>query len=111
MNPGANPIEKIKAEKDGLDILQEIDEIAAKGYPQLSSGDAERLKWLGTFLRKKTPGYFMIRVRITGGRANAAQIRNLAGIAETLGNGILDITTRQQIELRAIKIESVPQIL
>jgi len=108
---GNNPIEKIKAEKDGLDILQEIDKIAAEGYDKISAADVERLKWIGAFLRKKRPGYFMIRIRITGGRANSKQVRAIAQISEQLGNGVLDITTRQQVELRAIKIESVPQIL
>ncbi len=109
--PGTNPIEKIKAEKDGLDILQEIETLAAGGLGKISSGDMDRLKWIGTFLRKKTPGFFMMRIRITGGRSNAKQLRALAQISERLGNEVLDITTRQQIELRAIRIESVPQIL
>ena len=109
--PGTNVIEKIKAEKDGLDILQEIESIAADGYSKLSPQNADRLKWLGTFLRKKTPGFFMMRIRITGGRASAKQLYALAQISEKLGNEVLDVTTRQQIELRAIKIESVPQIL
>ena len=108
---GTNPIEKYKAEKDGLDILQEIEALAAGGYKNLQPGDAERLKWIGTFLRKRTPGFFMMRIRITGGRATAAQLHGLARISERLGNEVLDVTTRQQIELRAIKIESVPQIL
>jgi len=108
---GTNPIEKIKAEKDGLDILQEIETLAANGYSKLSPQDADRLKWIGTFLRKRTPGFFMMRIRITGGRASSQQLHALAQIAERLGNGVLDVTTRQQIELRAIKIESVPQIL
>ncbi len=109
--PGTSPIEKTKAEKDGLDILQEIDVLASQGYEKLSPQDVDRLKWIGTFLRKRTPGFFMMRVRITGGRASAAQLRALAIISERLGNEVLDLTTRQQIELRAIKIESVPQIL
>ncbi|OGC04377.1 hypothetical protein A3H38_06920 [candidate division WOR-1 bacterium RIFCSPLOWO2_02_FULL_46_20] len=103
-------IEKIKAEKDGLALLPEIENIAGNGYANLSPEDVERLKWLGVFLRKKTPGFFMLRVRLTGGRAIAGQLRALAQISAKLGNGILDVTTRQQIELRAIKIESVPQI-
>ncbi|MBI1979222.1 MAG: ferredoxin--nitrite reductase, partial [Elusimicrobia bacterium] len=109
--PGANPIEKYKSEKDGFDILQEIETIAANGYAQIAPGDVERLKWIGTFLRKRTPGFFMMRIRITGGQTNSRQMRALAGISERLGNNIMDVTTRQQIELRAIKIESVPQIL
>src|SRR3990172_6268870 len=35
----------------------------------------------------------------------------LATLSRRLGNGILDLTTRQQIELRAVKIKDVPQIL
>lgn len=108
---GTNSIEKYKAEKDGFDILDEIETIASNGYEKISPGDAERLKWIGTFLRKRTPGYFMMRIRITGGRSTAKQLYALAELAEKLGNGVLDVTTRQQIELRAIKIESVPQIL
>lgn len=109
--PGNNPIEKVKAEKDGLDVLDEIRVIAEGGYKNISPGDVERLKWLGTFLRRRTPGFFMMRIRMTGGRAEAKQLHALAEISERLGNEILDVTTRQQIELRAIKIESVPQIL
>ena len=95
MRPGANPIEKIKAEKDGLDMLGEIGELAARheGWETLDKGDRERLKWIGTFLRKPTPGQFMMRVRITNGQATSTQLRALAEIAGRLGNGFLDLTT------------------
>jgi len=53
----------------------------------------------------------MMRIRITNGQATSLQLTTLAELAERLGNSILDITTRQQIELRAIRIGSVPQIL
>ena len=106
MRPGANPIEKLKAEKDGLDMLGEIGELAARhgGWETLDKGDRERLKWIGTFFRKPTPGQFMMRVRITNGQATSTQLRALADIAGRLGNGFLDLTTRQQIQLRAIKL-------
>jgi len=113
MRPGNNPIERYKAEKDGLDILQEIEELAARhgGWETLDPGDRERLKWIGTFFRKPTPGQFMIRIRITNGQATAAQLRTLAELARRLGNGVLDLTTRQQVQLRAIQIKDVPQIM
>ena len=113
MRPGANPIEKLKAEKDGLDMLGEIGELAARhgGWETLDKGDRERLKWIGTFFRKPTPGQFMMRVRITNGQATSTQLRALADIAGRLGNGFLDLTTRQQIQLRAIKLGEVPEIL
>lgn len=113
MIPGTNSIERLKAEKDGLDILDEIEEIARAhgGWETLDAATRERLKWIGAFYRKPTPGQFMMRVRITGGQAASDQLRLLAAIARRQGNGILDITTRQQIELRAIRIGSVPEIL
>ncbi len=113
MKPGNNPIEKIKAEKDGLDIVQDIDQLAAQhgGWETLEPGDRERLKWIGAFFRKPTPGMFMMRIRITGGQATAGQLRALADIARRLGNGVLDLTTRQQIQLRAVKIQDVPGIM
>src|SRR3990170_1495463 len=113
MKPGGNSIERLKAEKGGLDILGEIEALAAEhgGWESMDAATRERLKWIGTFYRKPTPGRFMMRVRITGGQATSAQLRTLAAIARRQGNGVLDITTRQQIELRAIQIRDVPQIL
>jgi len=71
----------------------------------------QRLKWYGIFLRNPTPGYFMIRVRIPGGRMRAEQVRTLANLANTYGNGLLDLTTRQQFQLRQLRIEHVPDAL
>ena len=80
MQAGTNSIEQLKAEKNGLDILDEIEEIAARhgGWEEMDADTRERLKWIGTFYRKPTPGEFMMRVRITGGQATAAQLRALA---------------------------------
>ena len=108
-----NPIERLKAEKNGLDILEEIDELAAQhgGWETLEPNDRERLKWIGTFFRKPTPGRFMMRVRITNGQLASRQLSTLASLAQRLGNGVIDITTRQQLELRAVEIRDVPDIL
>ena len=62
-----NKIEQLKAEKDGLEIVKEIPEFAHQGWEAISEGDLERLKWSGLFFRKHTPGFFMMRVRITSG--------------------------------------------
>lgn len=113
MKPGANSIERLKAENDGLDIRDEIEALALEhgGWETMDPVTRDRLKWIGTFFRRPTPGRFMMRVRITNGQISARQLRTLAQISGQLGNGVIDITTRQQIELRAIKIRDVPQIL
>ena len=107
-----NPVERIKAEKPGLDILDEIHGLAAQhgGWETIEPGDRERLKWIGTFFRKPTPGRFMMRLRITNGRLTARQLASLAALSRRLGSGVMDLTTRQQIELRDIQIRDVPEI-
>lgn len=105
-----NEIEQIKQEKDGLEIFKDLKALSKKSWEKISSSDIERLKWLGIFFRKKTPGFFMLRIRNTGGRINSKQLFVISEISNNFGNGILDITTRQEIQLRGVKIESVPQI-
>src|SRR5437879_5758151 len=53
----------------------------------------------------------MMRIRIPNGISSAAQLRTIGRIANRVGRGIADITTRQQIQLRWIRINDVPQIL
>ncbi len=105
-----NKIETIKAEKDGLDVLEDIHRYARTGWESITPDDAERLKWHGVFLRKPTPGYFMMRVRLTNGIASTDQVRALTEATRRFGRDILDITTRQQVELRWITIEAVPEV-
>jgi ferredoxin-nitrite reductase len=103
-------IELIKAEKDGLKIKSELQRFAKEGWESISEEDIQRLKWYGLFLRNPTPGFFMLRVRIPNGFAVSHQVRMLACIAEIYGNGVIDITTRQQVQLRQLKIDNIPQV-
>jgi NAD(P)H-nitrite reductase large subunit len=105
-----NKIERIKAEKDGLDILHDVPRLAQEEWVAIDEGDRERLKWAGVFFRRQTPGRFMMRVRISNGVTNAAQIRTLAEITRENGVGFADLTTRQQIQLRGFEIGHVPDI-
>lgn len=105
-----NKIEIWKQEKDGLDVLDDLDRYAIEGWETISESDVQRLKWHGLFLRVPTPGLFMIRVRMPGGIARSAQFRALAEISDRFGKGFADITTRQQIQLRNMRIEEVPEI-
>ncbi len=105
-----NKIEELKLEKDGLDIKADIARFAKEGWESLDEADLTRLKWYGLFLRKPTPGFFMLRVRIPNGFARSFQIKALATIAHKFGNGMIDITTRQQVQLRHLKIDDIPVI-
>jgi ferredoxin-nitrite reductase len=105
-----NKIEDLKQERDGLDVKDAITAYARSGWESITEDDVQRLKWYGLFLRQPTPGFFMIRVRMPGGKTGSPQLRALAEIASTYGNGLLDLTTRQQMQLRQIQIEHVPAI-
>ncbi len=106
-----NKVEVLKAEKDGLDILDDLERYAQLGWESIPEDDVQRLKWYGIFLRNPTPGWFMLRVRMPGGRTNAAQFQALAHLSKTYGNGVIDVTTRQQVQLRHLSIGDVPAVL
>ena len=105
-----NKIEILKSERDGLEIKDDIARFAKEGWESINEGDIQRLKWYGLFLRNPTPGFFMQRVRIPNGHCFSHQVKALCNIANNFGNGIIDITTRQQVQLRNLKIDDVPKI-
>ncbi len=108
-----NKIEQNKALKDGLEVGNEIDKFAAIGWEKIDKTDLElRLKWYGMFWRPKTPGKFMLRLRVPNGILNNKQIKAISSIVARYGeNGSCDITTRQNIQLRGILISDFPEIL
>ncbi|HYM13629.1 MAG TPA: hypothetical protein VEU62_23010 [Bryobacterales bacterium] len=112
MRSGINAVESYKASKggDGLRIREDLPRLARQGYEALTLGEKELLKWVGVFFRRPTPGQFMMRLRMPNGFATAEQLRAIAEISRRLGNGILDITTRQQIELRGFTLASVEEV-
>ncbi len=108
-----NKIEKNKASKDGLMIGNELEKFAEIGWEKMDKIDLElRLKWYGLFWRPKTPGKFMLRIRIPNGILNSQQLKVIASIVARYGeNGSCDITTRQNLQLRGILINDFPEIL
>jgi ferredoxin-nitrite reductase len=107
-----NKFERLKSEKDGLAVKTEVEEFARIGWEAMDETDREhRLKWLGVFFRPVTPGRFMMRLRVPSGITNSDQLRVLGDIIQRYGDeGTADITTRQSIQLRGIRIEDLPEI-
>ena len=108
-----NKIEQNKANKDGLLVGSEIEEFARVGWENVDETDLQlRLKWYGMFWRPKTPGLFMLRLRVPNGVLNAEQLRAIGSIVARYGDsGSADITTRQNIQLRGVLLEDLPDIL
>eukprot|EP00741_Cyanophora_paradoxa_P016810 tig00020941_g16234.t1 len=110
-----SPIEKLKAEKDGLSLKYEISELAKKPLEEIEANDIDhRLKWIGVWNRfKRTPGKFMMRLKVPNGILNSEQMRFLASVIAQYPEefGVADITTRQNIQLRGIELPHVPEIV
>jgi len=107
-----NKFEKFKAEKDGLAIKAELEDFARIGWEAMDETDRDhRLKWVGVFFRPVTPGKFMLRMRIPNGILTSGQMRILGDVVQRYGeDGSADVTTRQNIQLRGIRIEDIPDI-
>ncbi|WP_414570509.1 ferredoxin--nitrite reductase [Nostoc sp. CCY 9925] len=107
-----NKFEKFKAQKDGLAVKAEIEKFAALGWEAMDETDRDhRLKWVGVFFRPVTPGKFMMRLRMPNGILTSTQMRVLAQVVQRYGDeGSADITTRQNIQLRGIRISDLPDI-
>ena len=123
-----NPNERSKRDNDGLLVRQRIIDIYQHtGFAGIDPGDMRgRFRWYGLYTQRR-PGiaggrtgllepeeledeYFMMRIRVDGGKLTVEQLRVIAEISTTYGRGLADITDRQNIQLHWIRIEDVPTI-
>ncbi|EME27862.1 ferredoxin-nitrite reductase [Galdieria sulphuraria] len=110
-----NKIEKLKAEKDGSLAWQEIQKYSQMlrdgnvNWEDIPPEDLDiRLKWAGFFhRRKRVPGTFMVRLRLPNGIIWGYQLKALCSFLRRydLQNTCFDITTRQNLQLRGIRLE------
>ncbi len=128
---GTEPLNKNevdKAEDNGLNVRARIEEVYAKGgFASIDPDDLHgRFRWWGLYTQRK-PGidggrtatlepheledeYFMLRVRIDGGKLTTEQLRTIADISNDFARGTADLTDRQNIQLHWVEIENVPEI-
>lgn len=105
------PQEKMKLQKDGLDVLADMYRYAETGFASIDADDFDRMKWYGVYRQKpKDSGYFMMRTKVPGGQLSAAQARTLSSIADRFAHGFCDITTRQTIQFHWLHIQEIPAI-
>ncbi len=123
-----NPAERVKRDNDGLAVRERIINVYAhRGFASIDPADLRnRFRWYGLYTQRAPgiPGgrtavlepeeledqYFMLRVRIDGGRLTSEQLRTIAGISTEFGRDVADVTDRQNVQLHWIRIEDVPEI-
>ncbi|MGW7488330.1 nitrite/sulfite reductase [Streptomyces sp. NPDC054786] len=123
-----NGNEQFKKDDDGLNVRTRIETIYSKaGFDSIDPNDLRgRMRWWGLYTQRK-PGidggktailepeelddkYFMLRVRIDGGRLTTEQLRVIGEVSQEFARGTADITDRQNVQYHWIRIEDVPEI-
>jgi sulfite reductase beta subunit-like hemoprotein len=110
-DPAMSKTEHVKREKDGLDIWNDIFSFARTGFASIPETDFARMRWYGIYQQKPNEGHFMWRIKLPGGRVTPAQLREIGHITNEHARGFADITTRQDIQLHWLTIESFPDCL
>ncbi len=104
-----NPRERLKVEKHPLDILEELPRLIKEGYEGLPEEDIVRLQWYGLYHDKPRIGYFMLRIKLPGGRIGSGQLRVVGELAKSFNN-YAELTTRQDIQLHGVRLEDLPWV-
>src|SRR5215471_12973481 len=105
-----NDVERIKKEKDGLEVEADIRRYAREGFAAIPADDFARMRWYGIYQQQPKAGHFMLRVRIPGGDLSAQQLRVIGELDEQYAHGIIDITTRQNFQFHWLTIEDLPTV-
>ena len=64
----------------------------------------------GVYEQRKD-GTYMVRARVTAGVLTSDQVQKMSDLSSTLGDGILHVTTRQDVQLHGICIQDTPKVM
>jgi sulfite reductase (ferredoxin) len=121
----AQRMERLKREKNPWEAFEEVRGFALEGRASVVPEWASAyFKWWGIYTQGDGVGatggkggeglaseYFMLRIGIPNGIVSASQLRSIGGIARKYGRNLADITTRQNIQLHWLTIESLPEVV
>jgi sulfite reductase (ferredoxin) len=117
--------ERLKREKNPWEAFDEVRQFARDGHASvLPEWAGFYFKWWGVYTQGDGVGatggkggeglateYFMLRIGIPNGILTAHQLREIGRIARAHGRNLADITTRQNIQLHWLTIESLPEVV
>lgn len=102
--------ERIKRDLNPLDATEEL-MLKARWNAKPEAEDVFRFKWNGLFWLSPVKDGYMCRLRIPGGVVKSFQLRELASIARELTSGYIQITTRNNFQIRLIEPKNCPEVL
>jgi sulfite reductase (ferredoxin) len=117
--------ERLKREKNPWEAFDEVRQFAREGRASvLPEWASFYFKWWGIYTQGDGIGatggkggeglateYFMLRIGIPNGILTSHQAREIGRIAKEHGRNLADITTRQNIQLHWLTIESLPEVV
>src|SRR3954451_17173518 len=121
----AQRYERLKREKNPWEAFDEVRAFARAGRSSVVPEWASAyFKWWGIYTQGDGVGatggkggeglaseYFMMRVGIPNGIISAHQLRTIGAITRKYANNLADITTRQNIQLHWLTVESLPEVV
>ena len=121
----AQRIERLKRAKNPWEIFDEVRAFAREGRSSVVPEWAGAyFKWWGIYTQGDGVGavggkggeglasdYFMMRIGMPNGIVTSSQLRVIADLTRTHARNLADVTTRQNIQLHWLTIESIPEVV
>ena len=102
--------ERFKRDLHPLDAIEQLT-IDARWNAKPEPDMAFRYKWNGLFWLNPVKDGYMCRLRIPGGMVKSFQLRELAALSRELTTGYIQITTRNNFQIRVIQPKDCPEVL
>ena len=117
--------ERLKLEKNPWQAFDDVRRFAREGRASVDHEWASfYFKWWGVYTQGDGVGatggkggeglaseYFMLRIGIPNGLLTSHQLRTIGGLTRKYARNLADITTRQNIQLHWLTIESLPEVV
>src|SRR5246500_653458 len=121
----AQKSERLKAAKNPWEAWEEVRQFAREGRESvLPEWAGTYFKWWGIYTQGdgvgatggvggegKATEFFMMRIGLPNGILTSAQLRVIGDLTKRHANNLADITTRQNIQLHWLTIESMPEVV
>lgn len=121
----AQKMERLKREKNPWEAWDEVREFARQGRESVASEwTGAYFKWWGIYTQGdglgvtggvggegKTSEYFMMRIGLPNGLLTSHQLHTIADLTVKHAQNLADVTTRQNIQLHWLTIQSLPEVV
>jgi ferredoxin-nitrite reductase len=102
--------ERIKRDLHPFDAIEQL-MLDARWNAKPEPDFIFRYKWNGLFWLNPVKDGYMCRLRIPGGVVKSYQLREITAIARDLTTGYIQITTRNNFQIRLIEPKNCPEVL